>query len=98
MIASDRRLTGPALGSRALTLVFLLAFAAYCLLPASWLIFASTKSTADLYASFGFWFAKFNLFENLGRLTTQDDGIFIRWMLNSVLYAGVGGLLSMLIS
>jgi multiple sugar transport system permease protein len=98
MIASRRSATGPALGSQLLTLVFLLAFAGYCLLPASWLIFASTKSTADLYGSFGFWFAKFNLFENLRRLTTQNDGIFIRWLLNSVLYAGVGGLLSMVIS
>jgi multiple sugar transport system permease protein len=98
MISSRQRATGQSLGSQALTLVFLLAFAGYCLVPASWLIFASTKSTADLYGSFGFWFAEFNLFENLRRLTTQQNGIFIRWMLNSLLYAGVGGLLSTLIS
>jgi multiple sugar transport system permease protein len=90
--------TGPALGSQALTLLFLIAFAGYCLLPAAWLIIASTKSTADLYGTFGFWFAEFNLFENLRRLGTQNNGIFFRWLLNSVLYAGVGGLLSMLIS
>jgi multiple sugar transport system permease protein len=90
--------TGPALGSRSLTLVFLIVIAGYCLLPVSWLIFASTKSTGDLYGTFGFWFAEFNLFENLRRLRSEDGGIFIRWMLNSVLYAGLGGLLSMLIS
>ncbi len=98
MTSFRRTATGPSLGSQSLTLVFLLAFAGYCLLPASWLIFASTKSTSDLYNSFGFWFADFNLFENLRRLGTQSGGIFIRWMLNSVLYAGLGGLLSMLIS
>jgi multiple sugar transport system permease protein len=98
MSALRRSATGPALGSRSLTLVFLLVIAGYCLLPVSWLIFASTKSTGDLYGTFGFWFAEFNLFENLRRLRSEDGGIFIRWMLNSVLYAGLGGLLSMLIS
>ncbi len=93
-----RRTLVPALGSRSLTLIFLLVVAGYCLLPVSWLIFASTKSTGDLYGTFGFWFAKFNFFENLRRLGAEDGGIFIRWMLNSVIYAGVGGLLSMLIS
>ncbi|GAC1536568.1 MAG: carbohydrate ABC transporter permease [Herpetosiphon sp.] len=98
MIVPHRTATGPSLSSRALILAFFVAFAAYCLLPASWLLFASTKSTADLYGSFGFWFAKFNFFVNLRRLGTQSGGIFIRWMLNSVLYAGVGGFLSMVIS
>ena len=98
MNAPKRSATGLGLGSRALTLVFLVVFAGYCLLPASWLIFASTKSTGDLYGTFGFWFAEFNLFENLRRLRTEDGGVFVRWMLNSLLYAGVGGLLSMLIS
>src|SRR5579859_929945 len=98
MIASRQRATGPLSRSQLLTLVFLLAFAGYCVLPASWLIFASTKNNTDLYGSFGFWFARFNLFENLQRLMTQDNGIFIHWMLNSLCYAGVGGLLSMGIS
>lgn len=98
MSALRRSAAGPGLGSRSLTLVFLLVVAGYCLLPVSWLIFASTKSTGDLYGTFGFWFAEFNLFENLRRLRSEDGGIFIRWMLNSVLYAGLGGLLSMLIS
>lgn len=98
MSAFRRSATVPALGSRSLTLVFLLVIAGYCLLPVSWLIFASTKNTGDLYGTFGFWFAEFNLFENLRRLRSEDGGIFIRWMLNSVLYAGLGGLLSMLIS
>ncbi len=93
-----RSATGLGLGSRALTLVFLVVVAGYCLLPASWLIFASTKSTGDLYGTFGFWFAEFNFFENLRRLRTEDGGVFVRWMLNSLLYAGIGGLLSMLIS
>ncbi len=97
-MSARRSALTPALGSRTLTTIFLVVIAGYCLLPVSWLIFAATKSTGDLYSSFGFWFADFNLFDNLRRLGAEDGGVFVRWMLNSVLYAGVGGFLGMLLS
>lgn len=63
---------------------------AYFLLPLLWLVISSTKDNSDLFTTFGYWFGNgFNLFRNLGDLSTYDGGIFWRWMLNTILYAGV---------
>ena len=75
----------------AMTLLFL--FTIYFLVPYFWLIVSSTKNAGDLFGTFGLWFApNFNLFSNLQQLFTYQDGIFVRWLLNSLLYAGVGAL------
>src|SRR5881392_1161129 len=69
----------------------LLVFMLYFLIPFFWLVVSSTKSQADLFGTFGLWFApNFNLFSNLGQLFTYKDGIYGRWLLNTLLYAGVG--------
>lgn len=68
------------------------ALAVYFLIPISWMVFASTKSTADLNTSFGFWFAEMNLGDNLASLVEYRDGIFFRWLGNSMLYSGGGAL------
>jgi multiple sugar transport system permease protein len=52
-------------------------------------VVASTKSNADLFSSFGLWFANFNLFENIKTVLTFQDGVYVRWALNSVFYAVV---------
>ena len=52
---------------------------------------ASTKSNADLFSSFGLWFAEFNLIENVRTVLTFQDSVFIRWFFNSILYAVVSG-------
>lgn len=70
----------------------------YTLLPLSWLLFSATKSLPDLYATNGFAFGEFNLGSNLQAVVAERDGIFFRWYLNSVLYAGAGGALGALIS
>ena len=73
----------------AMTLLVLFTF--YFLVPYFWLIVSSTKNAGDLFGTFGFWFApNFNLFSNLQQLFTYQDGIFARWLLNTLLYAGVG--------
>ena len=75
----------------AMALLFL--FTAYFLVPYFWLIVSSTKNAGDLFGTFGLWFApNFNLFSNLQQLVTYQDGIFVHWLLNTVLYAGVGAL------
>jgi multiple sugar transport system permease protein len=74
-------------------MVFMVAMAVYFLMPLYWLVVASTKSTGDLFSTPGFWFARFNFAENLARITEQEGGIFWRWLLNSVIYAGGGALL-----
>jgi multiple sugar transport system permease protein len=73
----------------AMTLLFL--FTVYFLVPYFWLIVSSTKNAGDLFGTFGLWFSpNFNLFSNLQQLITYQDGIFVRWLLNTFLYAGVG--------
>jgi multiple sugar transport system permease protein len=69
--------------------VFVLICVGYFLLPLFWLVIASTKSNADLFSSFGLWFANFNLFENIKDVLTFQDGVFIYWMINSAIYAVV---------
>lgn len=66
----------------------------YSLIPLIWLLINSTKSQGDLFSTFGLWFgSEFNFFENLARALSYDDGIFLRWLGNTLLYvvAGAGG-------
>jgi multiple sugar transport system permease protein len=73
-------------------MTLLLLFTVYFLLPYFWLIVSSTKNAGDLFGTFGLWFASnFHLFSNLQQLFTYQDGIYARWLLNTLLYAGVGG-------
>jgi multiple sugar transport system permease protein len=69
----------------------LFIFTLYFLIPFFWLVVSATKSQADLFGTFGLWFAPdFNLFTNLQSLFTYNNGIYGRWLLNTLLYAGVG--------
>jgi multiple sugar transport system permease protein len=94
----------PPVGARALGpknivgYILLIALAVYCLTPLYWLIIAATKDNTDLFASFGLWFAHFNLWQNLVDTFTYDGSAYPHWLLNSAIYAGVGGFFSMLIS
>lgn len=78
--------------------LFLIVVTIYFLTPLYWLAVASTKNNTDLFSSFGLWFAHFNLFQNLADVFTFQNGIFLRWILNTALYAVVGGLLGTVIS
>jgi multiple sugar transport system permease protein len=69
--------------------IFVLICVGYFLLPLFWLVIASTKSNADLFSSFGLWFANFNLFENIKNVLTFQDSVFIYWVINSAIYAVV---------
>ena len=65
--------------------------AVYALLPLFWLFVNSTKSQADLFSSFGLWFAgDFALWDNIVETLTYNDGVFVRWLLNTLLYVVVG--------
>ena len=68
----------------------MLALLVYFLLPLFWLVVASTKSTGDLFSSFGLWFtADFHLFQNIGQVFTYGDGVYGRWLLNTLFYSVV---------
>jgi multiple sugar transport system permease protein len=88
---------GPRPG-RILLIASLAIAACYFLLPVYWLIIAATKTTAKVYGSSGLWFDSPQLLHNLGQVLTYDDGIYLHWVLNSLLYAGVGGLLATLLA
>jgi len=69
--------------------------AIYFLVPVYWVVVAASKTTDDLFGTNGFWFGNsFALFDNLAAVLTYGNGVFIRWFANSVLYAGVGGLIA----
>ena len=73
----------------------LVIVAGYFLVPVYWVIVAASKSTDDLFGTHGFLFAEsFQLFENITQVLIFDDGVFIRWLLNSLLYAGVGSVIA----
>ncbi|MEU1185484.1 carbohydrate ABC transporter permease [Streptomyces sp. NPDC005820] len=70
--------------------IAMLAALAYFLLPLFWLLIASTKSTQDLFNSFGLWFSHApQLLANIRATFAQDDGVFLHWLLNTVVYAVV---------
>ncbi|WP_406481680.1 carbohydrate ABC transporter permease [Streptomyces sp. NBC_01615] len=90
--ARSRRRSSARRRSTPLTIA-MLAVLAYFLLPLFWLLIASTKSTQDLFNSFGLWFSHApQLLSNIKATFTQDDGVYGRWLLNTVLYAGVSAL------
>jgi multiple sugar transport system permease protein len=62
----------------------------YFILPLWWLFVSSTKDNSALFSTFGMWFGGgFSLWDNLQTLFTIRDGIFVRWMLNTVVYSTV---------
>ncbi|OKJ48957.1 sugar ABC transporter permease [Streptomyces sp. CB02009] len=71
----------------------------YTLLPLTWLLMSSTKSREDLFGTNGFALGdEVRLGENLGHLFTADGGVYLRWVANTVVYAGVGALLAAVFS
>jgi multiple sugar transport system permease protein len=72
--------------------------ATYFLLPVYWLLIASTKSTANLFGSSGMWFSQPQFLTNMRRLFSFQDGIYLRWALNSVIYAGGGATVATLLA
>ena len=79
-------------GGQRFLLVGLALASAYSLFPVWWLIVAATKDRTALYQSNGLWFSGWHLWTNLRQLFTYENGIFLRWTANSLLYAGVGSL------
>jgi multiple sugar transport system permease protein len=71
-----------------LSVIFLIVFVIYFILPLFWLVVSATKTNSQLFSSFGLWFADgFNLLANLRDTFTHDGGIYIRWLLNTAYYS-----------
>ncbi|SFE05551.1 carbohydrate ABC transporter membrane protein 2, CUT1 family [Actinacidiphila alni] len=66
----------------------------YSLLPLVWLVINACKTQPRLLDSFGLWFSgRFALWDNIRETFGHDHHIFVRWLLNTLLYvvAGAGG-------
>jgi multiple sugar transport system permease protein len=91
-VAASRRGHRKSLASRRSNVLTLgmLALLIYFLLPLFWLLVASTKTTGDLFSSFGLWLAHdFSLLSNIRDTFTYDGGVYARWMLNTLFYSVV---------
>ncbi|CAM5298696.1 carbohydrate ABC transporter permease [Streptomyces atroolivaceus] len=63
----------------------------YSLVPLAWLVISATKTQRGLADSFGLWFSgDFALWDNIVETFSYDDGVFTRWLLNTLLYVVVG--------
>ncbi|QNP67306.1 carbohydrate ABC transporter permease [Streptomyces genisteinicus] len=65
----------------------------YMVLPLLWLVTAAAKNTGDLLGGRTLTPDRWHLGQNLADLAATGDGIYFRWYLNSLLYAGVGSVL-----
>ncbi|MDX2549119.1 carbohydrate ABC transporter permease [Streptomyces sp. WI04-05B] len=66
----------------------------YTVVPLIWLVISATKTQDGLAGSSGMWFSSdFALWQNVHDTFTYHDGIFVRWLLNTLLYVvlGAGG-------
>jgi multiple sugar transport system permease protein len=63
----------------------------YTLVPLVWLVINATKTRSALFTTPGLWFGgPFALFDNIAATLSYDNGIFVRWVLNTLLYVVVG--------
>jgi multiple sugar transport system permease protein len=89
---TDRRQRPSAVGT-----AVLLIGALYCLIPLIWVLMAASKGPADLFSTFTY-APGTDLWSNITDLSNYRGGLFWRWMLNTALYAGVGAVLSTVVS
>jgi multiple sugar transport system permease protein len=86
-------------GSRWVPTILLLLGALYCIAPVLWVLIAATKGPGELFTTFSFWPSVHGGFAyNITHLFDFRDGVFARWALNSLLYAGLGSVLSVAVS
>ncbi|GAA1294634.1 sugar ABC transporter permease [Planotetraspora silvatica] len=95
--ATHRTLRRPLRPYGAAPTAILLLGAVYCLLPVSWVLIAATKSKAELFSTATF-APGTGLAANIADLAAYRGGVFWLWMLNTLVYAGGGALLSTAVS
>ncbi|WP_175470251.1 carbohydrate ABC transporter permease [Curtobacterium sp. MCBA15_001] len=87
--------------SRSAAMIVMGVFTVYFLLPIFWLLVSSTKTVGNFNTTAPLWFsgtAVQDTIANLGDLFTRQDGIYLRWVANSIAYAGVAGFIGTVIS
>ena len=82
------RPTSPQQRTKLLTTGLLFLFLIYTLTPLFYVIVSVTKSDAELFDTFGLWFARdFHVIKNLRSVFTYGNGIYGRWLLNTATYS-----------
>ncbi|GMA57396.1 hypothetical protein GCM10025858_18990 [Alicyclobacillus sacchari] len=70
--------------------LILAILACYFLIPVIWILIASTKTQAQLSSTGIFSIpAHLALWENLKLVFTYSGGVYVRWFVNSIVYATV---------
>lgn len=82
--------------ARTFGVIALVVATLYFLVPVYWLVVASTKNNSDLTSTFGFWFAEWNLGTNYDSLMGWTQGLFWRWVGNSLFYSVSAGVIGTL--
>ena len=97
--STARRRHQPADRRSRLITVLLWLCVLYFAVPLIWLVISSTKDNSDLFTSFGLGFgARFSLWENIHAVFTIRDGIFGRWLLNTLAYSLISAVISAALS
>lgn len=87
------------LTTKVLTRIVLVVAAVYFIFPVWWLIMSTTKTKNELYSTNGMWFGEgMHIFDNLSRAMNYDQGLYLRWVGNSLLYSGTAMIIGVLIS
>jgi multiple sugar transport system permease protein len=92
LLKQDKPLRSARNPHKSIVLTVLMAFfVLYTVLPLFWLFVNASKTQTDLFSSFGLWFGDdFALFSNIQQTLTYKDGIYMRWLGNTLLYVVVG--------
>lgn len=98
MISTTSHIVDRARRKTVVTTALLAMVLLYAVMPIVYLFIAATKSESDLFTTFGFWFAKFDLFENILMVFRYHDGIFLRWLFNSFWYSAVAAIAATFLS
>ena len=84
--------------SRTAAMLVMAVCTVYFLVPIWWLFVGATKGSDEFTGTAPLWFADFELFDNISDLFAYRDGVFLRWMVNSLLYTGGAALLGTLLA
>jgi multiple sugar transport system permease protein len=72
--------------------------AVYTVFPVLWLVFASLKDAGGLYSTSVFALDRWMIGDNIAALLAEGDGLFVRWMGNSLLYSLAGAVIGGIVS
>ncbi len=84
--------------SRTAAMLIMGVFTLYFLVPIWWLLVSATKDRGQFTSTNGLWFADMNLGANISDLLSFRDGVFLRWIGNSLAYTGGAALIGTLLA